>query len=373
MIVTTVPLARARFLACSILTAVSIAVSMGLQPLQAAETKSKVNTRHLKMETPVEEEKTVVTEEDTTTVTKTQPHYDHLPKKAAQAETNCIDYESVTDRDDVYTNVNQDVLTPIPPCPEVVAPVDVLKLQINSRMNGGLMSGTLTNEHADAIRAWLDDISLQEANFKLACNGVLTLPASNNLMRKYQMINQRLDDYLSKDVVSYMPSFELRRMGIQRRIHYHVAAGDISPIEGEQLLTALSQVSDQYTNYLATGGALTATELESLHRDLSLVYAKMTERCGAKLAFCSPATYDKLAELKHTIGLAIASNRFSAAETKNLTEQYNGLVLTQSSLSKCSGIRSEDVVLLAKQIDNLNFILTRILHDREIAGHCNKL
>lgn len=284
-----------------------------------------------------------------------------------------VPVETVNVTDNVYTNINSDVVTPTPVVPSVQPPVDVLKRQINIRMNGALISGNLTNEHADEIRAALDALSLEEANFKLADNGCLKQPSINNLMRKYQMINQRLDYFLSTDIVAYMPNFELRVQGLQRRIHYHVAAGDITPVEGEQLLDALSQVSDEYNSYRATGGALTASELESLHRDLSEVFAKLSERCGALLAFPAPASSTKLAQLKKTLDLAIASNQFSPTETANLLDQYNGLVLMQKSFSQCEGARSADIAVLAKQIDNLNFILTRELRDRQIAGHCNKL
>ncbi len=295
------------------------------------------------------------------------------PATAAVPVTAVTPITTVIDRDVVYSTVSNEVIPRIEPSPAVVAPVDNIKLQINNRINAGLISGMLTNEEADEVRAALDAVSVREAEFKLELGG-LTLSAVANLMPKFHMVNQMLEDRLNNtNIATIMPNFEMRRQGLQRRIQYHSAAGNLTPGEGEQLLAALSQVSDLYADARATGGVVTADELEALHKDLSTIQAKLTERVGGTIAFVAPATHDQLAKLRARIESAVAMKQVTDTEACALWQQYNRLVLLQDSIIADEGLRSPDIQLLAKEIDNLDFILTRELRDRQIAGQSNKL
>jgi hypothetical protein len=277
--------------------------------------------------------------------------------------------ETVIDRDVVYSPVNEEVKAHLQPLPAVQAPVDNLKQQIANRLNSGLISGKLTVPEADEVQRQLDDIERQEAEFKMG-GYALSDGAINNLMRKYYMVDQRLTDLANNtNFLEYMPNFELRRIGIERNIQNHLAAGNLTPGEAEQLLTAVATISDGYATSQATGGTVTATELEALHRDLAAVNGKLTQKINGTIAFVAPATHDKLAELQTTIQCAVASKQFSDAERRHMLDQYGRLIVLQESIIADDGPRAEDIQVLAKEIDNLNFILTRELRDRQIAAH----
>lgn len=277
---------------------------------------------------------------------------------------------STTVIDTVYTPMRSDVATRIKVGPAVVAPVDTIKLQLSNRVNGGMVSGKITPEEADEITAMLDQLSVTEAQFKLS-DGVFTAAEATNLMRKYHMVSSRLDDVVANtnNYDQFMPSFDYRRAGLQRRIQHHVAGGNLTPAEGEQLLAAVNAVSYGYNNMQATGGTLTADELEQSHKDLAIVHAKMRDRISGYIVKVLPATDVPRTELLARIQQGLATKVLSQTEAADLLTQYNHLVVLENSIATNSGLDSEDMRKLARQMENINFILTREITDRQVAGH----
>jgi hypothetical protein len=268
---------------------------------------------------------------------------------------------------EVFSPINAAVKSHLTAFPQVQAPLDTLKIQIYNRMNGGLLSGKLTNDEMDEMQLMMDKFQHQESEFKLGGCG-LSPGAVNNLMRKYYMVDQRLTELLDNgDYVTYMPNIEMRRSGLQRRVQFHVADGNLTPSEGEQLLTALNTFSDLYANAQATGNVVTGSELESLHRDLFAIQGQMAERTNGCIAFTIPGTQDKLQTLRKTIASAVASQRFTDEERCQIIEEFNELQKLQNSIIAYEGLTSPELRLVAKEIDGLNFVLTRELRDRQTA------
>jgi hypothetical protein len=270
----------------------------------------------------------------------------------------------------VLTSINEGVPTPLAPYPSVETPVDNLKLQINNRMISGILTGKLTNFEMDEIQEMLDQVQREEADFKMGGCG-LTGGAASNLMRKYHMVDQRLAELVNNtNFYDYMPNFELRRAFLQRHIQYDLAAGTLTPSAAEQLLAGVNTASDIYASAGATGGTLTGPELQASMRDLDHVYCKLVQRANGAIAVVAPAPQARLAILKTNIDAAIASKQFTDSERDHMLCEYKKLVDLQGN----GGGRSADGQGLAKKIDNMNFILTRELHDRQIAaGRANPM
>lgn len=287
---------------------------------------------------------------------------------AAAPACNASLVDTRTDENTIYTPVTNGVMTPIAPCPAVAAPIDTIKLQIANRMNGGLLSGKLTDPEADEVRSLLDNVSLEENNLKLLYGDVNTAMVGN-LMPKYHMINQRLDDLLNNtNTADYMLNVENRRAGLQTSIGYHVAAGNITPGEGEQLLAALNAVSEEYNSFRATGGTVTGDELEQVHTDLFKVRKKLAARCAAPLMLPCPEVLVHEQKLLKTIQDGLACDTLTDAEGHKLLCEYERLVTLRKSIAADDGYNSPDMLKLIAQIDDMNFILGREIHDRQLAG-----
>jgi hypothetical protein len=159
--------------------------------------------------------------------------------------------ETRVDKDVVYSPIRNDVVTRIPVLPAVVEGVDTLKLQVMNGITSGIASGKLTDDEAQRLYAEIDEVARLEADFKLAG---LPEGSQNNLMRRYHMIGQ-LSNMLAENSATndFMPNFENRRNALMRRILYHMAAANLTPGEGEQLLTALNQITDNHAQMRATG------------------------------------------------------------------------------------------------------------------------
>jgi hypothetical protein len=279
-----------------------------------------------------------------------------------------------TDLDTVYTPVRNDVVTRLPLPATAVPELDTLKLQVQNGITSGIATGRLTEDEASRLYAMLDTLQAQEAEFKLAG---LTEGHINNLMRKYHMISQETATLASNTATNdFMPNFENRRDLVMRRILYNMAAANLTPGEGEELLTALNQVSDNYAIATATGGTLTADELEAAHKDLFKLHNKLREKTSGFIAFVVPASLPERQEYLKKIQFGIASKRLTPGEGATLIEGYNKLVLLEDSLVASAGPRSVEIQNLAHDINNMTFILDRQLRDRSIhavAGSSNKL
>ncbi len=274
--------------------------------------------------------------------------------------------ETSVGADTVYSPIGNDVVNRLPLGTEVVANVDTLKLQVMTGINSGIISGKLTESEAERLYAMMDDVALQEAQFKLGCWNYQSIA---NIMRKYHMVDQYLDVLSSNTATNdFMPNIENRRNMLSRRILWHMASANITPAEGEQLLMALNNVSDLYATYRATGGVLTADELEAVHKDLLTVHNKLRDRLCRKVAVVCPPTYMERSEYLKRIQEGLAYKTLSLKEGARLMTQYNRLVLLEQSIASTKGLGSPDMRQLAAEIDNLNFILTRDLRDRSIAG-----
>ena len=281
--------------------------------------------------------------------------------------------ETQVDEDVVYSPISNQVESKIPVFPAVVAPIDTLKLQAMNRINSGLVVGRLTNEEATELTAALDQLIVQENQFKLASNG-LTASAVANLERKFHMLNLLIDDRLNNtNTADYMPSFENRRAAIQSRITYNEAAGNLTPAEAEQMLAALSVVTDHYAQANATGGTLTADELEQLHRELTAIRLKTDEKANGTIAVVVPDTVNQRARLLQTIRNGVASCLLTPAEANVWMRQYNRISLLEQSIAQDDGVRSPDMAQLAKEIENLDFVLSREIRDRKLAGFATHL
>lgn len=278
--------------------------------------------------------------------------------------------ETRVDADTIYSPIRNEVVTRLPIDTTVVAPVDTLKLQVMNNINSGIATGKITEREAARLYPALDDIALQEAQFKQVG---LTDAAVNNLMRKYHMIGLSVDELANNtDTNDFMPSVENRRMALQRQILFNMAAANLTPAEGEQLLTALNNVSDNYATMRATGGTLTADELESLHKDMFKLSQKLGDRVGGMIVKVVPETHFERSEYLKRIQQGMASKTLSPAEGARLLDQYNRLVLLEQTIAADDGLRSADIKQLAAEINNLTFILTRELRDRQVAGQSMK-
>lgn len=276
--------------------------------------------------------------------------------------------ETRVDQDVVYSPISNKVDSKIQVFPVVVAPIDTLKLQAMNRINSGLIVGKLTNEEANELTSALDQLILQENQFKLA-DGGLTASATANLTRKFHMLSVLIDDRMNNtNTADYMPSFENRRAAIQSRITYNQASGNLTPAESEELLSALSVVTDHYAQANATGGTLTADELEQLHRELSMIRAKIEEKANGTIAVVVPDTVDNRGALLNTIQSGVATHLLTPAEGDAWIKEYNRITLLEQSIAHDDGLRSPDMKQLAKEIENLNFVLSREIRDRQLAG-----
>lgn len=274
--------------------------------------------------------------------------------------------ETQVDQDVVYSPIRNEVITRVPVSQDVVAPLDTLKAQVFNRLNSGLVTGAITETEAARIDQSIDTVANMEAQFKLAG---LTDGHINNLMRRYNMINQSITDLSSNTATNdYMPGFENRRDVLMRRILYHVAANNLTAAEGEQLLTALNNITDSYARARATGNVVTADELENLHKDMFALQNKLGDRVGALIAKVVPESHFQRTEHLKRIQSGLASKKLSADEGAKLIAQYNRLVLLEEALAANNGVRSAEIKQLADEISNLNFILDRELRDRTVAG-----
>jgi hypothetical protein len=279
-----------------------------------------------------------------------------------------------TDVDTVYTPVRNEVVTRLPLPATAVPELDTLKLQVQNGITSGITTGKLTEDEAVRLYALLDSVQAQEAEFKLAG---LTEGHINNLMRKYHMISQETATLASNTATNdFMPNFENRRELVMRRILYNMAAANLTPGEGEELLTALNQIGDNYAIASATGLTLTADELEAAHKDLFKLHNKLREKTSGFIAFVVPATVPERQEYLKKIQYGIATKQLSPAEGAKLIDGYNKLVLLESSLVANEGPRSIEIENLAHEINNMTFILDRQLRDRTthaVAGSSNRL
>jgi hypothetical protein len=279
-----------------------------------------------------------------------------------------VPFEARTDEDIIYTPIANDLKTRIPVCPAFFPTIDTIKLQIANRMNSGLVSGQLVSEEADEVQAALDQVSLQEANLKLTYGGVNDLMVAN-LMPKYHMVNQLLDSLLNNSVAArYMPSFGVRRAAMRDHILYHQAAANITPSESEQLLAALHGINDQYVSRLATGGTVSADELEQSHADLFNINRKLASRISAPMATVVPEVIVQESDLLKTIQNGIACRAVTPEEGNRLTQEYNRLVVLRQTLAADAGYHSREIAQLTQEIDNLKYVLDRQIHDRQVAG-----
>lgn len=279
--------------------------------------------------------------------------------------------ETRTDIDVVYTPIRNEVVTRLPVGDQVVAPVDTFKLQIMNGINSGIAQGKITEQEANRLYAMIDTVALQEAQFKIAG---LTDAGINNLMRKYHMIDQHLNELSNNtDSNDFMPSIEGRRDRLARRILWNMAAANLTPAEGEQLLAALNNITDNYATMRATGGTLSADEFESIHKDMYKLTHKLSDRVGALIARVVPETNVQRSEYLKKIQQGLATKTLSPEEGARLLSQYNRLVLLETSIATENGVRSSDMKQLADEINNLNFILTRELRDRTVAGQNTRL
>jgi len=237
-------------------------------------------------------------------------------------------------------------------------------------INSGIVSGKITESEAERLYAMMDDVALQEAQFKLGSWGD---GAIANLMRKYQMIDNHLNVLSSNtDTNDFMPNIENRRNMLSRRILWHMASANLTPAEGEQLLVALNNISDNCATYRATGGVLTADELESVHKDLFNLHNKLRDRISGTIARVLPPTRTERGEYLKHIQEGLACKTLSLEEGAQLLSQYNRLVLLEQSIAREDGVDSPDMRRLAAEINNLNFVLRRELGDRSVAGSSNR-
>lgn len=268
-----------------------------------------------------------------------------------------------TIKDTVYSPIRNDVVTRIPPLPANQPELDTLKLQIQNGISGGIANGSITEEEALQLYEMLDAVGITEAQFKTGCG--LTEEHINNLMRRYHMISNALNDmYTNSRTNDFMPRFEQRRESLMRRILYHMAATNLTPAEGEQLLGSLNDISNQYATARATGGTLTADELEGLHKDLFMLQKKLREKTSGFIARVVPATVPEREEFLAKIRGGLAGGQLTAAEGACLIKEYNNFVVLEATLVAHEGPRSPAIQNLAQTINNRTFILDRQMRDR---------
>lgn len=268
-----------------------------------------------------------------------------------------------TIKDTVYSPIRNDVVTRMPPFPANLPELDTLKLQIQNGINGGIANGSINEDEALQLYDMLDAVGVTEAQFKTG--GPLTEGHVGNLMRRYHMISIALNDmYTNSSRNNFMPRFEQRRESLMRRILYHMAATNLTAAEGEQLLGALNDISNQYATARATGGTLTADELEALHKDLFKVQKKLREKTSGFIVRVVPVTVPEREEFLAKIRGGLLSGQLTAAEGAHLIKQYNNFVVLESTLCAHEGPRSQAIEDLAQTINNTTFILERQLRDR---------
>jgi hypothetical protein len=294
------------------------------------------------------------------------------PLASTVSASRLVSVETKSDENIVYTPISNGVRSLIPVTPAIVPQIDTLKLQIHNRINSGIISGHLTEAEAAEIQAAVDELALQEANFKLTYGGVNSLVLAN-MLPKYHKVNIQLDDLLANtNRADYMPAFDLRRSAMRNHIAYHQAAGNLTPAESEQLLAALNGISDQYASIRATGGTVSADELEQLHLDLFNLKKKLADRISAPIARVCPEVIVKESDVLRIIREGMAARVVSPAEANRLINQYNQMIVLRQSIAADTGYQSPDMVQFMKEIDNLRFVLNREIRDRQIAGSSNR-
>lgn len=285
--------------------------------------------------------------------------------------------DAIVQEQTVYTPIQNEVETRIPATPVTVEELDTLKLQTKGGITSGVISGRITEDEALRLYDEIDTVAQLEGEFKLAG---LTEAHINNLMRKWHMIAQHASMLATNSGINtIMPNVEQRREALLRRISYHLSAANLTPGEAEQLLVSMDHITDSYGAARATGGALTADELEAVHKDLFAVEGKLHEKTGGFIIRTVPETVSERAVYLNTIRHGIASRLLTVNEGAKLIEGYNQLVRSEEALVATDGARSPEIQTLARKIDNMTFLLQRQIRDRAaaqataVAGASNKL
>jgi hypothetical protein len=157
----------------------------------------------------------------------------------------------------------------------IVWPVDTLKLAAMSKIESGLVDGSLTEREADELRDELGDLIQQEAKFKLA-SPAMAVFANANLERKYHMLDNDIDTKLTNfDTNDALPNVDRGIANLERLIVHHLAIGNLSQADAEQLFAMLNNVKDIESNLKGPIGVVAAKDQMMLRRDLVAVRYKL--------------------------------------------------------------------------------------------------
>jgi hypothetical protein len=279
---------------------------------------------------------------------------------------------TVVTKEVVHTPLHNGVVPRLDVAPMAGTPVDVMKRQLHNRISAGMLSGRITDTEADDLNIALNNIAVQEAHFKLTGNG-LTESETANLMRKFNLLNIAVQDAENNsNFNSFIASAEARQRAIQRRINFNLAAGNMTFAEAEQMHTLLSHAADQHANYKATGNMISGDEMETMHRDLQRIEHKINDRINGEIIVTLPDVRLRRLELMALIQTGLKENKLTVAEKELLSRDYQRILVLEQQLLATTHPDAEELRALAKQIDNLNFILKQEYDDRAIAGQVSK-
>ena len=279
---------------------------------------------------------------------------------------------SVMTKDVVHTPLHNGVVPRLEVSPMAGTPVDVMKRQLHNRISAGMLSGRITDREADDLNIALQALVVQEAQFKLSGNG-LTESETANLQRKFNLLNLAVQDAESNSNFNdFIASAEARQRAIQRRINYNLAAGNMTFAEAEQMHTLLSHAADQHANYRATGNMVTGDEMETMHKDLHRIEYKINDRINGEIIVTLPDVRLRRMELMALIQTGLKEGKLTIAEKELLSRDYQRILVLEQQLLATTHPDAEELRALAKQIDNLNFILKQEYEDRAIAGQASK-
>lgn len=243
-------------------------------------------------------------------------------------------------------------------------PVQTLKEDADRTIASGTLSGKLTAQEVQSLRAELIRINAFESS-KIASQGKLGAEDAISIVIALNKLIKDTD-YSTKNSEVALPDIAKREAELYQRITEGVMQGRLSVKDSDSLKKDFYRILDQESKYRASGG-LSFGE----HAALSLELERLANGIESSMGDTQAAVPDvdaRQAELDKKIAAAVASGQLSMAQTQEFTKELDRINRDEITYRfSGTGLSYAESISVVADLEKLN---GRI--DTQIAGQTAK-
>lgn len=239
-------------------------------------------------------------------------------------------------------------------------PVQVLKEDADRSIASGTLSGKLTAQEVQSLRAELNRINNFE-NSKIASQGKLDAQDAILIVLDLSKLIKDTENS-SKNSEVALPDIAKREAELYQRITEGVMQGRLSVKDSDSLKRDFYRILDQESKYRASGG-LSFGEHAALSLELERLANSIESNMGDAQAVV-PDVDARQAELDSKIATAVASGQLTMAQTQDFTKELDRINRDEISYRfSGTGLSYAESISLVADLEKLNGSI-----DTQIAG-----